>query len=414
MKDNTPPHSPYELNQDGEDDDDELIYVGDADEVLDQWEAEMNAAGSDDDDDEDGEGAGGIADDEDDELENVPERDDAAVTFTLHGAPVFSASLHPTEDLAVSGGEDDRAFVWNTTTGERVFEVTGHSDSVIASEFSYDGVYVATGDIAGQIQVFKVTQEYKKVWEFTMGDMCWMKWHFGAHVLLAGADSGEIYVWRIPSGDCKVLQGFGEKCEVGKITLDGKKIAAGYGNGAFKLWDIKNNAPTVDLAPNETTGHTSNITCMAVDRDGQLIITGSENGKVVLIAPSGPVGTLQAASEASVEAVLIDSPDFEVKVAATGTVNGQVTIWDVGRQTARVECEDSNRTGVTKLLWGKDCTLIAGTLSGNIRVWDVRSGALKYELLGHRNTIQDLVYNKQKNVLLSTSEDGTVKIFNLP
>lgn len=42
MKDNTPPHSPYELNQDGEDDDDELIYVGDADEVLDQWEAEMN------------------------------------------------------------------------------------------------------------------------------------------------------------------------------------------------------------------------------------------------------------------------------------------------------------------------------------------------------------------------------------
>ncbi|KAL1394353.1 hypothetical protein pipiens_012018, partial [Culex pipiens pipiens] len=151
-----------------------------------------------------------------------------------------------------------------------------------------------------------------------------------------------------------------------------------------------------------------------VDRDGQLIITGRENGKVVLIAPSGPGGTLQAASEASVEAVLIDSPDFEVKVAATGTVNGQVTIWDVGRQTARVECEDSSRTGVTRLLWGKDCTLIAGTLSGNIRVWDVRSGALKYELLGHRNTDPGSVYNKQKNVLLSTSEDGTVKIFNLP
>ncbi|EDS41766.1 predicted protein [Culex quinquefasciatus] len=73
------------------------------------------------------------------------------------------------------------------------------------------------------------------------------------------------------------------------------------------------------------------------------------------------------------------------------------------------------KSGFTcQLLWGKDCTLIAGTLSGNIRVWDVRSGALKYELLGHRNTIQDLVYNKQKNVLLSTSEDGTVKIFNLP
>lgn len=35
MKDNTPPRPEF-------DDDDELIYVGDADEVLNQWEQELN------------------------------------------------------------------------------------------------------------------------------------------------------------------------------------------------------------------------------------------------------------------------------------------------------------------------------------------------------------------------------------
>ncbi|XP_055626285.1 angio-associated migratory cell protein [Toxorhynchites rutilus septentrionalis] len=404
MRENTPPRSPYSLNDD-DGDDDELIYVGDADEVLDQWMAEEEA--------DMGEEEAGIADDEDEpEDVYIPERDDAKLTFSKHTGPVFCVALHPTENIAITGGEDDKAYVWNTETGETIFEVTGHTDSVIACEFSYDGVYVATGDMAGMIQIFKTTQEYKKVWDFTMGDMCWMRWHFGAHVMLAGGDTGEIYVWRIPSGDCKVLQGFGEKCEVARLSHDGKRIAAGYGNGAFKIWDIKSNAATLEVAPNEATGHNSNITCMSIDRESQLIITGSEGGSVLIIGPSGPVGQLSS-DKGPIESVLIDCPQFEVKVAATGTLSGKVTIWDIARQVARVECEDNHRTGITKMLWGKDCTLIAGTLGGVIKVWDVRSGALKCDLLGHRNDIHDLFYDSKKNILLSSSEDGTAKIFQL-
>nr|XP_019933458.2 angio-associated migratory cell protein-like isoform X1 [Aedes albopictus] len=407
MKDNTPPRPSF-------DEDDELIYVGDADEVLNQWAEELNEEDDNEDELLEEDEAAGFADGEDD-MDDVyiPERDDALVTFTKHTGPVFCGMLHPSEDLAVTGGEDDKAYVWNTKTGETVYEVTGHTDSVIACEFSYDGLYVATGDMAGQIQVFKTTQEYKKVWDFTMGDMCWMKWHFGAHVLMAGSDTGEIYVWRIPSGDCKVMQGFGEKCEVARLSHDGKRIAAGYGNGAFKIYDIKTNAPILDIAPSEATSHTSNITCMSIDRDSQLILTGSEEGKAVVMGPTGPVGVLLP-DGGPVEAVVIDNPDFELKVAATGTLNGKVTIWDVARQTARVECEDPHKTGVTKLLWGKDCSLIGGTLGGVIKVWDLRSGALKFDLLGHRNDIQDISYDKQKNILLSTSEDATAKIFQLP
>jgi angio-associated migratory cell protein len=96
---------------------------------------------------------------------------------------------------------------------------SGHGDSVIAAEFSYDGVYLATGDMAGDIQVFKVTQNYKKVWEYSMGDMGWMKWHTGANVLMAGAEAGETYIWRIPSGDCKVLQGNGSKSETASVRF---------------------------------------------------------------------------------------------------------------------------------------------------------------------------------------------------
>ena len=66
------------------------------------------------------------------------------------------------------------------------------------------------------------------------------------------------------------------------------------------------------------------------------------------------------------------------------------------------------------MLWGKDQTLIAGTLGGDIKGWNVRNGESKFVLMGHSNNIHDLSYHEKKNIMLSVSEDGTAKIFKMP
>ncbi|XP_053681002.1 angio-associated migratory cell protein [Anopheles nili] len=403
MRENTPPRTPMD-ELIGDEEDDGLIYVGDADEVLDAWEQEGNIDEENDDDDEN--------------LFNALRtgrrvvKDDAKLTFDMHKGAVFCGALHPTEDLAVTGGEDDKAFVWNIRTGEVQFAVTNHTDSVIAVGFSYDGVFVATGDIAGYIQVFKVAQNYRKVWEFTAGDMCWMRWHIGSHVLLAGSDSGEVYVWRIPSGDCKVLPGHDAKAEAAELTQDGKKLAVGYGSGHFKLWDLKTNTPIIEVDP--SIGHAVNITSLAGDQENQMFITGAEDGSSCIMGSNGLMGMLSAPNSEPIEAVLMDYPGFEIKVAATGTLHGKLTIWDVARQTKRVECSDEEPTGITKLLWLKDFTICAGTLGGIIKGWDFRSGLMRFALDGHSDDIQDIIYDKERNIILSTSEDWTAKIFEVP
>ncbi|XP_058130580.1 angio-associated migratory cell protein [Anopheles ziemanni] len=405
MRENTPPQSPYGLEPEDEDDE-ELIYVGDADEVLDQWENEAYDGDSDEANEEELDEARGSR------SSRQPVRDDAKLTFKKHTSPLFCGALHPTEDLAVTGGEDDKAYVWDTKTGEVKFEVTNHSDSVIGVGFSYDGTFVATGDISGYIQVFKVSQNYRKVWEFTVGDMCGLRWHGAAHVLLAGTESGEVYVWRIPSGDCKVLQGHGTKCETIELTHDGKKLAAGYGDGHFKLWDLKTNATVMEVPP--SAGHSANITSLGIDQDNQLFVTGGEDGSTLVVGTNGVLGTLTAPSEESIEAVLLDYPDFELKIAATGTLAGKVTIWDIARQAKRVECTDENPTGITRMMWLKDYMVCAGTLGGLVKGWDVRSGAMRFTLSGHTDDVQHIAYNKEKNIILSVSEDTTAKIFEVP
>lgn len=352
----------------------------------------------------------------------LPERDDSVLTFTKHSDALFCGSFNPDGSLAVTGGEDDKAFVWKADSGEVVFEIVEHKDSVIAAEFSYDGTFLATGDMAGEIKVFKVEKEYKKVWEFSMGDMCWLKWHRKANVLLAGSEVGEIYIWRVPSGDCKVLQGAGDKCEVAVFTNDDKKLAAGYGDGSFKLWDVKNQQVLLNVPPEarseEDDAPSPAITSIDTDNENQLIITGSVNGTAKLIGNNGLVGVLPASSLGAavfpVERVLLDCPDMELKVAVTGSLNGKVIIWDVAHQSIRNECQDDDATGVTTLMWGKDQTIFAGTLGGTVKAWNIRNGEKMFTLMGHANNIHDLAYHEKKNLLLTVSEDRTAKIFKLP
>lgn len=383
MRNNTPPASPFYSNDDDyeefDENEDEAIYLGDADEVLNALEnglLDLNEDGNSSEDElvNTDEGLPVVQ-----EEPEQPEHDDSVITFRKHTGPVFCGALHPNKDLAVSGGEDDKAYVWTTDTGELILEVAGHSDSVTAVGFSYDGNYLATGDMAGNLQVFKVHQNYKKCWEFAMGDMAWMKWHNGANVLLAGGESGEVYVWRIPSGDCKVLQGNGHKAEVGELMADGKRLIVGYGDGTVKLWDIKTNTTIQEIAADSTFGHSGSVTCATTDPDNNLFLSGSEDGKIMIASSSGPLGNLDP-DAGSIESMACCS-ESDLKILACGTLTGKISLWDVPKQAVRLECENTEVSGVTRLLWTPGQTLLCGTLAGLVKGYDGRSGQLKVILL---------------------------------
>uniref|UniRef100_A0A8C2L2Q1 Angio-associated, migratory cell protein n=1 Tax=Cyprinus carpio TaxID=7962 RepID=A0A8C2L2Q1_CYPCA len=183
----------------------------------------------------------GNADDDgwetEDEME--PEQDDSELTFSKHTGSVFCVSLDPvTNSLAVTGGEDDRAFVWSVSDGDVLFECTGHKDSVTCAAFSCDSKLVVSGDMSGLIKVWKVENK-EEIWSFEVGDLEWLEWHPCAPVLLAGTAEGNVWMWKIPSGECKTFQGPNCQATSGKILPDGKRAIVGYEDGSLRLWDLK-------------------------------------------------------------------------------------------------------------------------------------------------------------------------------
>ncbi|XP_019409890.1 PREDICTED: angio-associated migratory cell protein [Crocodylus porosus] len=350
-----------------------------------------------------------------------PAPDDSEVTFARHSASVFCVSLDPrTNTLAVTGGEDDQAFVWRLSDGELLFECSGHKDSVTCAGFSHDSVFVATGDMSGLIKVWRVDTK-AEVWSFEVGDLEWMEWHPQAHVLLAGTADGNSWMWKIPGGDCKTFQGPGCPATCGKVLPDGKRVVVGYEDGTVRVWDLKQGSSIHVLKGQD--GHQGPLTCVASSKDGSLVLTGSVDcqaklvnaatGKVVCVFQEGSAALLPPAGGAEEpESNSVESLGFcnVMPLAAVGYLDGTLAIYDLSTQSLRHKCQ--HESGIVQLLWEESAAVVyTCSLDGAVRLWDARSGKLLSEYRGHGAEILDFALNKDASVVVTTSGDHQAKVF---
>jgi len=127
-------------------------------EVQDNGDAPMDE----DEEDESGDTVGDLAQGSSGHVEDI-----SLQHFETHNASVFVIASHPTQPLAVSGGEDDLGYIWDITDGEVIVKLTGHTDSVTSAAWSADGEMISTGGMDGKVRVWRrVGKENYRTWEF--------------------------------------------------------------------------------------------------------------------------------------------------------------------------------------------------------------------------------------------------------
>lgn len=101
---------------------------------------------------------------------------------------MYSVKVNPVDPrIVITGGGDDVAVIWNREDGNVLYTLSGHQDSVVSVDFSFDGKYAATGGYDGVVKIWDVaTGNLVQNLEGPSQEVEWVCWHKKGNVVLAG------------------------------------------------------------------------------------------------------------------------------------------------------------------------------------------------------------------------------------
>lgn len=232
--------------------------------------------------------------------------------------------------------------------------------------------------------------------------MEWLMWHPMLNVLYCGCQSGFVYIWHIPSERSKILPAPSNVAVTcGKAIPNSKHLLCGYANGEIRLWDISTSSVVW------VNRDSSSVSSLDVSDDGALAIA-APSALVVKVADGKTVRKTLSEGKTEIEVAIFDN---QLGVIVTGSLTGQLCVWQMGTYALRHEIQIE--VPVTLLRRGPEDHVIVGTTEGVVYTCNIKTGTLDEALTGHRADILSITMFQDRKRVVTTSDDGTAKIFQL-
>ncbi|KAG5437586.1 hypothetical protein PCANB_000621 [Pneumocystis canis] len=338
---------------------------------------------------------------------------DSSCGFYDHKESVYCLHMNPIdEDIIVTGGGDDMAYIWRISTREKLCKLSGHTDSVTVSLFSYDGEYVATGGMDGQILVWRYKNNGELILTLEGGDeILWIQWHPKGNILLSGSNDANVWMWKIPSGDVMQFFKYHKKAvNAGSFTPDGKKIVTVSEDGSLVIWNPKNAEIIHKITSNDSRFDCGGLTCLAYNKEGTVVAVGGITGKAKIISLIN--GTLLGSLEEQKESIESISYCDVLPILACASIDGTVALYDAFTYKLRnVLAHDG---AVISLSFVSNTPyLTTASTDRTIRRWDVRTGKCLKQCFGHQDSILCICSSLDGKTIITGSDDKSVLVFKM-
>ncbi|KAF9919066.1 hypothetical protein BX616_002119 [Lobosporangium transversale] len=180
-------------------------------------------------------------------------------------------SKHLYRHIAITGSRDSTLRVWDIQTGQNLFLLQGHTDSVRCIEVHGDILVSGSYDCTA------------RVWSLKTGEcLLHLQGHFqqiysiafnGEYIITGSLDS-TCRLWSPITGQClATLQGHTQL--VGQLQLSGDSLMTGGGDGFMYLWNLRSM-----VCQYRVQAHDQSVTSLCFD--SKRIVTGGNDGAVKL------------------------------------------------------------------------------------------------------------------------------------
>ena len=180
--------------------------------------------------------------------------------------------------LLVAGGgraaSNGVVVAWDLQTGERVVEIVGLMDAVLAVDISSDHTRIATGSTDRLVRIFdastgKQLHEIKKHTDWIQA----VEFSPDGVLLASGDRSGGLLVWEAKTArEYLDLRGHQGPITAVSWRLDSNALASGSQDTTIRLWEMENGGQFANWA-----AHGGGVTSVQYTRDSRIVSGGRDN-----------------------------------------------------------------------------------------------------------------------------------------
>ncbi|HEX6352915.1 helix-turn-helix domain-containing protein [Actinophytocola sp.] len=385
--------------------------------------------------------------------------------LTGHGGEIYAVTFSPDGAILVTGSTDNTVRLWDVSDRTRPRQLgqplTGPLDAIVAVEFSPDGNLLAVGSRDRAIQLWDLRDRERPVptgspLTGATGAVQSIAFTPAGDVMAVADAGGAVRVWNVrdrqPLGAPLTVP---SRVNAVAFSPDGTTLAAGSNDANVRLWTMTD--PARPAPAGTLTGVTGWVNAIAFSADGTRLASANSAARVqvwdlatqrmVLDLPH-PEPTTAVAFRDDDRVLYTNSTDgiarrWLVPGPVLPTEGRQITglafhpdrpllidggtdqrLWDVTNRDrptplgpALTAPPDSDRMTGNVTLSPDGDTLAGATRAGNtILFWDVtepdRPRQLPVRLTGHTALIEHVAFSHHGRLLASTSDDGTVRLWD--
>jgi WD40 repeat protein len=315
--------------------------------------------------------------------------------------------------------------IWSTETGRLLKTPEAHRDFGIGPvAFLPDGKRIVSG---GNPKLWDaITGKHDRSFETKLNCVCLALSNDGLHLAIGGG-SGRVEIWNFKNGELmlsmqehpenlvangllKLPEALTEKIAflISPIrslafSPDVLLLACALVNQVV-IWSLKTVSVCFRL-----DGHKNTIESLRFSADGTKLVSGSNDGEIrVWCTKKGECITrIQGDGVTSISYVAFSENDLQVLSVASDSI-----CW-IDISSGKVVRSVNGLSGTTGKLRRADSrnTIVSG-YAATLRLWDVKRRICLHQLQGHTANITDIDSTSEIQLMISGSDDGTVRLWN--
>ncbi len=230
--------------------------------------------------------------------------------------------------------------------------------------------------------------------------------------LASGSHDRSVKIWDMDTGEClHTLQEHTGAVQC--MALKGTTLVTGSWDGTLRVWDVEMGERLHVLI-----GHLDRVQC--IQFDGERAVSGADDHTVKVwdVGSGRCIQTLTGHTKPIIPSLLFDS---QRNIVISGSEDRTIRIWDISstgqcQHTLMFGRHEYGSSGVVKVemdLRGE--ILVSVGRHSTVKVWnisDLQDVQCVFTLYGHSSGVTVQLHFLDNGLLLSSSEDGTVKLWN--